>query len=69
MTNQEYLDYLAHNAPDKLAEWFESEHVDPTEYIVLAQAYKVERDELRESNRAMAITLANIRDTLEDDYR
>ena len=67
MTNREYLDYLAHEAPDQLTAWFESEYVDPTEYIILAQAYKVERDSLREQNRAMAVTIANIREQLEDD--
>ena len=69
MTNSEYLDYLAHEAPDQLTAWFESKHVDPTEYIVLAQAYKVENDSLREQNRAMAVTIANIREQLEDDGR
>ena len=28
MTNKEWLDYLAHNAPDELAAWFDSEHVE-----------------------------------------
>ena len=59
MTNREYLDYLAHEAPDQLTAWFESEYVDPTEYIILAQAYKVERDGLRE----------RLRKLLEDDLR
>ena len=107
MTNQEYLDYLAHNAPDKLTEWFNAEYpngeidaksavsgnsadsndsymqqrVDKlveqrdaassraVEYYELATAYKLENESLREQNRAMALTIANIRDTLEDDYR
>lgn len=28
MTNKEWLDYLAHNAPDELAAWFDAEHVE-----------------------------------------
>ena len=28
MTNKEWLDYLAHNAPDELAAWFDSEHAE-----------------------------------------
>ena len=28
MTNKEWLDYLAHNAPDELSEWFDAEHVE-----------------------------------------
>jgi len=31
MTNKEWLDYLAHNAPDELAAWFDAEHVDTEE--------------------------------------
>lgn len=27
-TNGEWLDYLAHNAPDELAAWFDAEHVE-----------------------------------------
>ena len=26
MTNKEYLDHLAHNAPDQLAAWFAADH-------------------------------------------
>ena len=28
MTNKEWLEYLANNAPDELAAWFEAEHVE-----------------------------------------
>ena len=28
MTNGEWLDYLAQNAPDELAAWFDAEHVE-----------------------------------------
>ena len=28
MTNKEWLDYLAHNAPDELSAWFDAEHVE-----------------------------------------
>ena len=59
MTNREWLNMLAAEAPDQLTAWFESEYVDPTEYIVLAQAYKVERAGLRE----------RLRKVLEDDLR
>ena len=31
MTNKEWLDYLAHNAPDELAAWFDAEHVENQE--------------------------------------
>ena len=31
MTNKEWLDYLAHNAPDELADWFDAEHVEHQE--------------------------------------
>lgn len=31
MTNKEWLDYLAHNAPDELADWFDAEHVETEE--------------------------------------
>lgn len=31
MTNKEWLDYLAHNAPDELAAWFDAEHVETKE--------------------------------------
>lgn len=31
MTNGEWLDYLAHNAPDELAAWFDAEHVETEE--------------------------------------
>ena len=31
MTNKEWLDYLAHNAPDELAAWFDAEHVENKE--------------------------------------
>ena len=31
MTNKEWLDYLAHNAPDELSAWFDAEHVESKE--------------------------------------
>ena len=31
MTNGEWLDYLAQNAPDELAAWFDAEHVETEE--------------------------------------
>ena len=31
MTNKEWLDYLAHNAPDELSAWFDAEHVENQE--------------------------------------
>lgn len=31
MTNKEWLDYLANNAPDELAAWFDAEHVEHQE--------------------------------------
>ena len=31
MTNKEWLDYLAQNAPDELAAWFDAEHVETEE--------------------------------------
>ena len=31
MTNKEWLDYLAQNAPDELAAWFDAEHVETKE--------------------------------------
>ena len=31
MTNKEWLDYLANNAPDELAAWFDAEHVETEE--------------------------------------
>ena len=31
MTNKEWLDYLAQNAPDELAAWFDAEHVERQE--------------------------------------
>ena len=69
MTNREWLNMLAAEAPDKLTAWFESEHVDATEMLLLAESYRLERDSLREQNRAMASTSANIREQLEDDGR
>ena len=30
-TNGEWLDYLAHNAPDELSAWFDAEHVENQE--------------------------------------
>lgn len=35
----------------------------------LASAYKAENDALREQNRRMALTIANMRELLEDDCR
>ena len=69
MTNREWLNMLAAEAPDQLTAWFESEYVDPTEMLLLAESYRLERDSLREQNRAMAVTIANIREQLEDDGR
>ena len=45
MTNKEWLDYLAHNAPDELAAWFDAEHVENT---IQEQVNKltIERDNL-----------------------
>ena len=54
---------------DKLVEQRDAASSRAVEYYELATAYKLENESLREQNRAMAITLANIRDTLEDDYR
>lgn len=34
MTNKEWLDYLAHNAPDELAAWFDAEHVETEERVL-----------------------------------
>lgn len=34
MTNKEWLDYLAHNAPDELAAWFDAEHVETEEWAL-----------------------------------
>ena len=31
MTNKEWLDYLAHNAPDELSAWFDAEHIENQE--------------------------------------
>lgn len=37
--------------------------------LSLAAAYKAENDALREQNRRMALTIANMRELLEDDCR
>ena len=39
------------------------------EYKLLAEAYKTERDVLRDENLKMALTIASIREQLEDDGR
>ena len=39
------------------------------EYKLLAEAYKTERDVLRDENLEMAEKLAKIRETIEDDLR
>ena len=39
------------------------------EYKLLAEAYKTERDVLRDENLKMALTIAAIREQLEDDGR
>lgn len=33
-TNREWLDYLAQNAPDELAAWFDAEHVETEEWAL-----------------------------------
>jgi len=45
MTNKEWLDYLAHNAPDELADWFDAEHVENT-MQELVNKLTIERDNL-----------------------
>ena len=119
MTNREWLNMLAAEAPDKLTEFFDAEHVDGgaaeleaayaknralrehirkmqegrngwhvkaeklanqvdelaaqldllEQQLVLALAYKVENDALRERNRKMAEQLVDIRAVIEDDLR
>ena len=49
MTNKEWLEYLANNAPDELAAWFDSEHVEsPTNATMqqLVNELTAERDNL-----------------------
>ena len=43
MTNKEWLDYLAHNAPDELAAWFDAEHVENKERALDGDTDALER--------------------------
>lgn len=43
MTNKEWLDYLAHNAPDELAAWFDAEHVETEERALDGDTDALER--------------------------
>ena len=45
MTNKEWLDYLAHNAPDELAAWFDAEHVENQERALDGDTAALEREE------------------------
>ena len=68
MTNREWLNMLAHEAPDQLTEFFDAEHVDP---------YECSRERVEAMERALEIltmdkaTLATenrkLRALLEDD--
>lgn len=56
-TNQEFAE-----------EWLALPSGDADE-MTLAAAYKAENESLREQNRRMALTIANMRELLEDDCR
>lgn len=43
MTNKEWLDYLAHNAPDELSDWFDAEHVETEERALDGDTDALER--------------------------
>lgn len=43
MTNKEWLDYLAQNAPDELAAWFDAEHVEHQERALDGDTDALER--------------------------
>lgn len=51
MTNKEWLDYLAHNAPDELAAWFDAEHVEHQE-----QALDGDTDAQNADSRELILT-------------
>lgn len=51
MTNKEWLDYLAQNAPDELAAWFDAEHVE-TEERALDGDTESENEDSREQLEA-----------------
>ena len=56
MTNKEWLEYLANNAPDELAAWFDSEHVEsPTNATMqqLVNELTAERDNLEANNQQL----------------
>lgn len=42
-TNGEWLDYLAQNAPDELAAWFDAEHVETKEQALDGDTDDLER--------------------------
>lgn len=64
MTNKEWLDYLAHNAPDELAAWFDAEHVE-TEERALDGGIEPENEDSRDQLEADIEEWASIMD-LED---
>ena len=43
MTNKEWLEYLANNAPDELAAWFDAEHVETEERALDGDTDALER--------------------------
>ena len=44
MTNKEWLDYLAHNAPSELQAWFDSEHVENANATLDGDTAALERE-------------------------
>lgn len=54
--------------PDFAEEWL-ALPVEDVDEMTLAAAYKAENESLREQNRRMALTIANMRELLEDDCR
>lgn len=47
MTNKEWLDYLAHNAPDELAAWFDAEHTESPTSETMQQIGQVIEDTVK----------------------
>lgn len=64
MTNKEWLDYLAHNAPDELSAWFDAEHAEHQERALDGDT-EPENEDSREQLEADIEEWASIMD-LED---
>ena len=72
MTNKEWLDYLAHNAPDELAAWFDAEHVETEERALDGDTDALERksaDLIHEYYKPMVSELQAQVDELQEKLR